>query len=260
MARSDVGLSKTAVGPWFKSERAHSREVNKMKKHKKRDASSEPKKEKKQVIKASFKAWNRDIAIVTFVGILMLLFITGFMGMLIAQLSASIDTLNQKIDTPSVGDTANTIMAATGETDICTIACNINSNKEIVIPVESSGEDLCSVDGELSVLVFHSPTCPYCSEQTPSLDMLEEKYGDKLNIEYACFAIHEGDDALCAASPEDWDYQAEDAMILAQKYGARATPTLVFDCGLSRVGSLAVRDGAEAEKEDIDKIVSNLLS
>ena len=230
-----------------------------MKKHNKRKAKEPEMKEGTfNTPKKPYKmmAGNKNVTTLALVGTLLILVVSI---LYIAQLTENVGMLSQKLNEEITNNAATQpVVTAVGQTDLCTVACNIN-RADITIPIEATNEDLCPSD-VLNILAFHSPTCSYCTQQEPSLEMLEAEYGSNINIEYACLAIHEGDDALCAAEPEKWDYQADEAAILAQKYAAGATPTLIFDCGLKRVGSTAVRDGAQKEFEDLKKAVDAMMS
>lgn len=206
-------------------------------------------------------AWNRDIAVVTFVGILMLITLTGFTGFLLAGISANVQALEQQLAAAHEGAGKQ---AAPGASDECIYACSLQKSLEglvLKIAPEFTGETLCSDGGKMHIIAFHSPTCGYCTAQDPVLEELEAEYGGMLVVEKACLAVHQGDEELCAQSPGEWDYLADETAVMAQRYLDRiATPILVFNCGVTRTGSLAAGYGEEAEKTEIKALIDALLA
>jgi len=212
------------------------------------------KKQKRNSKIKTLKTWNRDVAIVTFVAVFMLLSLTAFVGILVSGISDNISRLNNRI--AELEEASHAVQIP--EDQSCSLICSINRN--ITVDVQASTQPLCIGD-KVKILAFYSPTCPFSESQRPVLESLKEEYGDSLNITYICKYIHQGDDQECSKQADKFDYGYSDGIALQKKYGVErdGTPVLIFDCGIKRLGSLAQRYGAEMEKEDLKKIIDELL-
>jgi len=143
--------------------------------------------------------------------------------------------------------------------DTCVFACGVNP--ELKIPLEAVGNaQSCAVSGKVKVIAFHSPTCQYCEQQTPVLTQLKQKYGDTLDLSYACTTIHTGDDVLCQndTSGKYLPYAQSQALLTQYQTAIGGTPTLVINCEYARVGSYAIQDPT-TEYSDLDKLFSLML-
>jgi thiol-disulfide isomerase/thioredoxin len=203
------------------------------------------------------KQWNPEIAMVTFVGIILIVGLSVFSGYMISGLQSQINSLSQQVSLqPCASSTDSKI-------------CGVNSKLTVQMkPVLSCGNAQCSATpGKVKITVFHSPTCPYCEAQVTVLEQIKNKYGDKVEITYACKAIHSGDEQLCRSSTKYLPY--DESVALAKSFGVEGegTPIAVFNCKYSRVGSLALEDttpgndgktGTTFELADLTKIIDAL--
>ncbi len=197
------------------------------------------------------KQWNPEVAMVTFVGVLVIVGSSVISGVAINDLRNSLNDANAKL---LAGDYT--------PLSVKTNASEINSKLSLEIklgaicPVSS-----CKVAGKLKLLVFHSPTCSYCEEQTPILNDLKNKYGDKLDLEYVCTPIHTQDPQLCQENKDGKYLSYAESMALINTFEGviGGTPTLIFDCQYSRVGSMAIMNETK-ERNELDKLISTLLS
>jgi len=134
----------------------------------------------------------------------------------------------------------------------------VKLNAQLAIPLSPIvNASSCAVSGKVKVIVFHSPTCPYCEAQYPLLQQLKQKYGDQLELDYACTIAHAGDDILCQndSSGKYMPYAQSLANVVQYRSAIKGTPTLIFNCQYARV-ALA---NPTSETTDLDKIVSALL-
>ena len=181
------------------------------------------------------------VALTMAVGIILILAVSLFCGMLIANMSK-----------PSAD--------CTGSSDAG--VCAVNGNLTVKLdPVLSCGTASCSApEGKVSVIAFYSPTCPYCESQYEVFQQLELLYGDSLDVKYACRDVHSGDEALCKANNEsrylDWETSQE----LASQFGAdeKGTPVVVFNCKYQRYGSLALQNET-LEYNELKSVIDGLL-
>lgn len=200
------------------------------------------------------KQWNPEVAMVTFVGVLVIVGGSVISGVAINDLRNSLNDANARLSgsNPPLYNTG-------GSADTCVFLCQANTRLNISLePVV--GATSCATAGKVKLYAFHSPTCPYCSAQEPILDQLKQKYGSKLDISYVCTPIHEGDDGLCQNNTDGLylPYAQGNALLTQYRASVGGTPTLIFDCEYARVGSYALRDEA-TEYGDLDKVVSMLL-
>lgn len=197
------------------------------------------------------KQWNPEVAMVTFVGVLVIVGSSVISGVTINDLRNSLSDANARL---LVGDYT--------PIGVKTNASEINSK---ILPQIKIGAicpvTSCKVTGELKILAFHSPTCSYCDKQEPLLDDLKNKYGDKLELEYVCTPIHEQDIQLCQENKDGKYLSYDESMALINTFEGiiGGTPTLIFDCQYSRVGSMAIMNETK-ELNELDKLVSTLLS
>jgi thiol-disulfide isomerase/thioredoxin len=210
------------------------------------------KNEKTKLIK-TLKQWNPEIAVVTFVGILVILGTNVFLGSALNDMkSAVLSAQNSPSASPSTYNTNSSASA-------CVFTCQVNP--KLLIPLDAlSGATACATAGKVNVLAFHSPTCPYCEAQLPALTQLKQKYGSQLNITYVCTEIHAQDPELCQNNTggKFLPYAQSQALVTQYKSAVSGTPTLVFNCEYARVGSYSMQDAAK-EQADLDKVISTLL-
>lgn len=206
------------------------------------------------------KHWNPEMAMVTFIGVLVIVGSMAISGMAINDLKNALNDANARLGSIS----SPPLYTVQANASACVFTCAVNS--QLSIPIEPvSGATSCAAAGKVSILAFHSPTCPYCDAQEPMFNQLKQKYGEQLDLQYVCTEIHSGDDQLCKEN-KDGKYLAYDAgraMLTKYAQSVQGTPTLIFNCEYARVGSYALRDQTAkttVEYDDLEKIVSTLLA
>ncbi len=121
----------------------------------------------------------------------------------------------------------------------------------------------CEEPGKVVIYAFHSPTCPYCEAQREVLKSIAQNYSNKVDIRYICVSVHPGDEEKCKASTDYLPYNIGQQIYQKYKYDVSGTPTLVFNCEYSRVGSYAVYDkqkGTHIETDLLKTIINTLLT
>ena len=205
------------------------------------------------------KQWNPEVAMVTFVGVLVIVGSSVISGVTINDLRNSLNDANARLS----GASNPPLYSVQSNATACIFTCQVNS--QLSIPLEPvSGVASCATAGKVELLAFHSPTCPYCEAQLPMLNQLKAKYGSRLDVKYVCTPIHEGDDALCQNNTGGLylPYAQSNALLTQYRASVQGTPTLIFNCEYARVGSYAIRDqtsGTTTELDDLGIIVSTLL-
>jgi len=167
--------------------------------------------------------------------------------------------LGSVVITQKPAPTTGCSLSGLNASNACVFTCGVNSELEIPIDAVANAQS-CAVSGKVKVIAFHSPTCSYCEQQTPVLTQLKQKYGDTLDLSYACTAIHTGDDVLCQnnTSGKYLPYAQSQALVTQYQTAIGGTPTLVINCGYARVGSYAIQDPT-TEYSDLDKLFSLML-
>jgi thiol-disulfide isomerase/thioredoxin len=204
------------------------------------------------------RQWNPEIALVAAAGVVVIIGLAVFSSVLLNDLKSSLDVANAKLS----GAQSNALYNIPSNASTCVFTCEVNS--KLSLQIEPTGAASCATAGKVNLLAFHSPTCLYCEAQTPILDQLKQKYGDRLDIQYACAEIHEQDPALCQANADGkyLPYAQSQALVTQYQSAVQGTPTLIFNCEYARVGSYSIMDqqkGTTTELTDIDTIISTLL-
>jgi len=121
-----------------------------------------------------------------------------------------INCKHMRIGSMTVAESQGSIPAGSEQQDLINDFCQVAGDSSVFckdkkelnatnkIDLETTNEADCGTAGKVKLYVFHSPTCPFCEQQSPILDALKQKYGDAVELNYVCTPIHgAGDVTLC---------------------------------------------------------------
>ena len=100
----------------------------------------------------------------------------------------------------------------------------------VVTDLEGNNKQLSEYFGKPTIMVFWATWCGYCKDELPALEMLKEKYGDRINV----LALNGGDSAEDIKDfMEENNYTFETVMVGIEesiKFDAQSIPvTAILD-------------------------------
>ncbi|MFH0987164.1 MAG: hypothetical protein V1911_03925 [Candidatus Micrarchaeota archaeon] len=200
------------------------------------------------------KRWSTEIAIVTVIGIILILGISVYYGMMMQDLIGQMNALSSSKITEELSNQ---------DEKLCKFADNLSVSLQ---PVLNCGQtDVCSSPGKVTILAFYSPSCEYSAAQWGILQSLDQVYTDKVEVKYVCKTIVDSDELACQTNRAgDFSFGYAEGLEIADQFSLApmGTPILVFNCAYMRHGVYSVNGQVDKaqEERDLRRIIDGLLA